>query len=267
MVRVHRSALSLSSIALLLASLPAFAVTVYDTAVLASNPTAYWTLADTSGTTAVNLTGNAAYNGTYVGGYTQNATGPFAGALATTFNGSTGHVQLPGIWGGTAEATVIAWFNQSGGGGFQAIVESTDTSFAHLQTNTGGGNVWYYTGGASSNLPIITPLYSNWRMAVITTANGIQREYLDGVVIGSNTITYSTIQPTPNNGLFIGRGFGGGRYFNGSIANVAIYDRALTPTEVTSLFNSSSSVPEPASALLALAGLSLAFWRKHRRSR
>lgn len=113
---------------------------------------------------AVNLTGNATYNGTYTGGYTQSAAGPFAGALATAFNGSAGYVQLLSIWGGTAEATVIAWFNQSGGGGFQAIVESSDPSFTHLQTNTGGNNEWYYTSGGST-LPIFTPLYNNWRMA------------------------------------------------------------------------------------------------------
>lgn len=56
---------------------------------------------------------------------------------------------------------------------------------------------------------------------MITTTNGSQSTYLDGVLIGANTVTDSTIQSTINNGLFIGRGFGGGGYFNGSIANAA----------------------------------------------
>lgn len=55
--------------------------------------------------------------------------------------------------------------------------------------------------------------------------------------------------------LFFGRHRYLGRYFNGLIDDIRIYDSPLSQSKVTELYNESSPVPEPSSLLLLGAGL------------
>jgi hypothetical protein len=85
--------------------------------------------------------------------------------------------------------------------------------------------------------------------------------YRNGVFQGTTNNTHTNVSQAclP---IWIGRGVGG-NYFNGSLDDIGIWNRALTPSEVTTLYQSTLSVnafseanvkvyPNPASELLQL---------------
>jgi hypothetical protein len=80
---------------------------------------------------------------------------------------------------------------------------------------------------------------SNWFHIVATFISGQQFVYINGVLVGSNTLAGTLA--TNTNGCSIGAygGFNGARayYYNGSIASVSVYNRALTPLEISQNFN------------------------------
>ena len=85
--------------------------------------------------------------------------------------------------------------------------------------------------------------------------------YLDGALVGSRT-SINTGLTNMNDGLVIGSyglaSAGGAYWTDGSIDDVAIWDRALNASEVTQLYTqsaSATSVPAPSSIPLFLIGL------------
>lgn len=231
----------------------------YDTAVLLSNPTAYWKLDDVTAT-AVDATGHG-HGGSYTGVYGLGFGGPFAGTGSVSLSGG-GYVELLGVWGGTPELTVEAWYLTDGAlptPDFQAIIEPTGASFVHLQLYSSGNNV-VYTDGSAAYLPILAEDAGVWHYVALTSSNGAQALYLDGALVGTATVSYGNISPTASGDLRIGAGYGGGRNFNGALSNVAIYDHALSGADVLAHYNASFATPEPATFVLIglpLAGLAL----------
>jgi hypothetical protein len=71
---------------------------------------------------------------------------------------------------------------------------------------------------------------------------------------------------TPGDGYFLGRHYdgvgGAGLFLDGTIDDVALYNRALSQTEI--LDHYSSAVPEPSTLVLLVAGLLAYAWRKRR---
>jgi hypothetical protein len=82
------------------------------------------------------------------------------------------------------------------------------------------------------------------------------RLYIDGVLIGetADTTTTSTVSTGP---LQMGWRYDYGRRLNGAIGDVRLYDRALTPSEVASMYYDPWALyrsPEPALAGTPAAG-------------
>lgn len=158
---------------------------------------------------------------------------------ALSFNGSDNYVSVSGTWGGASwtAATVEAWVNTNATtADFQAIVSSTAGDFIHLQLYS-SGNMSVYTNVGAIALPIVaqTPTGS-WRYIVLTTKSGESKVYVDNIQFGStNTTAYANI--TQATALRIGSGYGSARWFKGIIDEVRIYNRALTPDEITYSYN------------------------------
>ena len=64
--------------------------------------------------------------------------------------------------------------------------------------------------------------------------------YIDGVLKESQDITISSINPMPGTEFFIGTDEGKTNFWDGSIADVRVYNRALTSNEISGLYSSYS---------------------------
>jgi len=223
-------------------------------AILADAPFAYYRLSEPAGTAAYDSSGNAR-DGTYTGGVTRRTGGPLAGAgSAAGFDGVTGYVALPGTFGGSdwSEATVEAWVRPAvDTHDFMAVVESFETGFVHDHLHDSAGPYFYGDTG-SAQLAVLSPAPLNtWRHVVVVCKSGDSRLYVNGAVAGTSAMTFNSLVPV--SALQLGRGYLGGRFFNGSIAEVSIYRKALTSVQVASHYN---AVAQGAGSLLAPAGLS-----------
>ena len=208
---------------------PATPAERYAEAVLADAPIAYWQLDETSGTTAADSSGNG-NDGTYKGGTTLGQAGAFEGSLAPTF--ANGYVEIPGTWGGDPELTVEAWFNPSSTiNDWMAIISSLDESgFLHVQLHSYGDiAVYTNTGTIIMPIPSQAPL-NTWRHIAVVVQSGNSTTYVDGVPIGAHTMGFSVVNPVSM--IRIASGYGGGRFFPGSIDDVAIYDTALSQQQI-----------------------------------
>jgi hypothetical protein len=133
--------------------------------------------------------------------------------------------------------TIFSNFNQFNGGGWVTGISDSTTNV-----------IKFYLGSAT--LHSTTALTNGvWYCVTVTYDNGSPKIYINGSLdaSSSNTIVFST--PGNND---IGRLSSGGQYFNGNIAQVSIYNRALSAAEITQNYNalksryiSAPSIPTP----------------------
>lgn len=85
-------------------------------------------------------------------------------------------------------------------------------------------------------IPTTTNIGVGWHHVVmVISSSGVPSAYLDGSLVGTYAGT-NAIAPTTNM-TYIGGGMTTARYFNGSIDDTRIYSRALSGSEITSLYN------------------------------
>ena len=170
-------------------------------------------------------------NGTLVGG-TTFAAGKIGQAFS--FDGMDDYVSVPGTWGGS-EATVSAWVKETPTTTVQAIVSSTAFEFVHLQLFN-RGNIVAYTDAGVVFMPIVPQTSTcDYRLITFSVKSGDSRLYVNGELVGSSSLVFNTIIPTSN--LRIGSGYEGGRFFKGNIDDVEIFDRALSASEVQTIYS------------------------------
>ena len=228
----------------------------YDDAVLASAPEDFWPLTDTAGPQAHDLVGGAPTaadprpSATYAN-VTVGVTGPtgFADGTAASFGGSDSEITVPG-----------GYFTAAGGAGESVELWFTATKAGTLlSTGSGtGGNpptLWVNSSGClegSINGILLNPTTcgsvigdGKWHQADLTvsaveansTGTASQQAaalYLDGKVTASNDITPPTASAA---GYTADIGDGTKGDFDGSIADVSLYTRALTATDVTAHYD------------------------------
>lgn len=221
----------------------------YESAVMALNPIAYWPMNETNGTIAFDYAGTN--NGTYQGGFilgqtTLPATAGFGQTAAPLFDGFSGDVDIPS--GGanwnlniTGPMTVIEWLQCPAGGetidGFSTPLGHSDASY---RFDVAGDTAhWADPGGdIIDNNPLSN---QQWHQLVGIYDGANELFYVDGQLIGSAGAS------TPGGSLDdlnIGRAPDyGNRYFQGNIAQVAIYNYALSQSQVTNLYNSIEAPP------------------------
>jgi predicted alpha-1,2-mannosidase len=221
----------------------------YAFTVLTNHPLAYWPLAETNGSIALDFIGG--HNGTYLGGVTLGQQQlPAAGFVfpnyAATFDGTSGYVDVPGSpFDLTNAITVTAWVKVPAISDFSGIVGHSDDSWRLTVTGSGdpgaadGGN-----GDATSPTSIVGTL---WHMLAYTytgvsgTANNGSL-YVDGVIKAHDTV----LQP-PGSAYDVWIGgspdYGTSRLFAGGIAQVAIFTNSFSAAQVQALYRASLSTP------------------------
>lgn len=150
---------------------------------------------------------------------------------STILNTNTVSVE---VWFKTNATTQNGFWFEKGTVNTQYSLFQEGTSIAWRHNISGVGLTTLYTN--TVNMGITT---SSWFQIVGTYTSGSRIVYLNGIAKNSDTRT-GTISVN-NNGMSIGAygGYSGGRsyYYNGNIAIVKIYNKALTVNEIQQNYN------------------------------
>ena len=163
----------------------------------------------------------------------------YASNGAISYNGSSNYIR----WNNntaldTQTPTVEVWVktNSLNQNGFFFEKGAVNTQYALFQEGTAiqwrtYNNPSSYTTLSAASSYLST---SNWAHVVATYVSGSKKIYVNGVEVASDT---SSGTLATNSGMTIGEYNGGAYRYNGSIAVVKVYNKALTAAEVIQNFN------------------------------
>ena len=224
-----------SSVAILLCG-PVCAADRFVTAVVSTHPVAYYRLASTSGKSEVGATTYQASGGA------TSADPGIAGSHFVRLDGQDGYILTTQAGGVASAASIMAWVNLEG-------LPAEEHHFFYVAGESENGNdldlqfeldnvLRFYTasGGNLDFIPPLATLVHQWHMIVATvdTASRTRVIYWDGKLAASDNIggiaskrgTFSIGAST----VF------GGRFLKGGVAEVALWDRALTAREIAAIW-------------------------------
>jgi hypothetical protein len=200
----------------------------------------YWRLGETSGTVAADSKGTNP--GTYTGGFTLNQTGALTDpnkAVRLT-RASSGYVAVPdsaSLDVGDA-FSIVLWVKLASVGPDMDLFYK-GTGAPHIDLIGGGGTQIRFEKGDTASVASATVTAlgtTNWHMIVWAKNGTDNRFYLDGTAL-SPTITNQTIVNTASPLWFGQRGGGTPEFLDGTIDEYALFNRALTAQEVSTLYN------------------------------
>ncbi|QKR99856.1 LamG domain-containing protein [Sphingomonas sp. CL5.1] len=259
---------------LALAVTPAAAQT-YQQAVQATNPEAYFRLTDpAAGST------NGSYNTTYQGSVATGAGAPLAsdpGNTGAVFdgvnNGNPGMISTSLSGGVPGMGTILAWVNL-------AALPGTTGTFQYVAGESQGGNDFdlqfetdnalrFYTGGGENTAFTADPttLVGQWHLIAATYdstlgSNSFRDIYWDGALGAGYTGVVNGADKSSPFTIGYSSAFGG-REFDGSIDEVAVYNRALSASDISAIYaarlntGTVAGVPEPASWAMMIFGFGM----------
>lgn len=213
----------------------------YAIEVLSDSPVLYWKLDETSGTDADDVSGNG-YDGTYVAGYTQNQSPIVTSSVKSVLlNGSTGRVldgtAHPLVPTGSEAVTLECWchLTRTPAGSSNGIIylgSSAPNEFGvHCLAS---GNIRLFGNGGTYMDSTGGEVNINETHYIVATWNGSNsvKLWIDAVEIGEDTTTTPSYTGTY---VQVGGIRGGATLpFQGYIDEVAVYDYALTQTQIES---------------------------------
>jgi hypothetical protein len=174
---------------------------------------------------------------------------------AYSFDGQNDYISCSPLIG-IQEVTISVWLKKSGLGGhlvsqndwttaqnvsFGSAYEKSSNNFS-VGVNSGNCNFQ----GSQSSTSIFYNLDSNWHHRVVTINNlGLIRDYLDGQLINSSTISNFQWCNSTSAILKFGAWWNSDiQSWEGKIDDIGIWNRVLTQQEITNLYN--SSLPQTA---------------------
>lgn len=233
----------------------------YASQVLNSNPAGYWRLneAPNSATVQDSNSGSTKSHGTVQGKMTLGVAGPFAGGnSAAAFDGADDFISIPNedYFEAKGAITVEVWIKvASFTRTWQAIVAKGDNSWrlarygdtGRLSFDTDGLDVPYLAGNRNVN-------DNQWHHVVAVYDGEAKYIYIDGVLDAWTAARGNVVNSTYE--VRIGENAQAtGRYFNGAIDEVAIYQRALSLDEIRSHYSAGGGTSLRTKFNLAAAGL------------
>ena len=228
----------------------------YGDAVTNRAPIAYWRLNETSGTVAADFFG--VNNGAIGAGVTAGIAGPrspaFAGftstntAMQLNYTGDS-ILTMPALNLNTNTVTIMGWMNPTGiqadwtglvfcrGGGTTAGLNFSDGGLNELRYTWNGDRF-----GVSTGLSVPTNQWSFFAL-VVTPTNATVYVGANGAL---NSFTDSVSEPNQSfaSSLLVGLdSASGARLFKGGIDDVAVFNKALTFTQIQQLYISGIGCP------------------------
>lgn len=200
--------------------------------VIADNPTVYFKLDETTGTTATRNVGSN--NGTYTSGPVLNqASALFDGRSSVQFDGTNDYINVANVYEGTTNHTVEAFVYPTSFTNTRAIVSKySGTRGFSLEIVNSRARFVHRSGSGTFTVNGATTLVTNtWYhiVGVRDSAAGRLRVYVNGVEDGNIAINGAV--GTSTSAFVIGRKQTG-NYFSGRIDEVATYATALSPARI-----------------------------------
>jgi len=210
----------------------------YPALAIATQPAAFWPLDESAGPTAVDIMGshNASYSSS---GVTYGVAGP-VGTNVVTVNGSSGQISAPYSpdLNPSGPFTAEAWLNPA------SVTSSLICAFSsvHAASPRGGWLVYESTAGwefrtYNQNALVYavditggTPAVGTWNHVAVVWDGAKGYIYVNGVL--ANTSTVTNFVANSDSPLTIGSRSDSSYYWSGSVGDVAVYDRVLTPQEI-----------------------------------
>ncbi|MFA6077781.1 MAG: LamG domain-containing protein [Candidatus Paceibacterota bacterium] len=199
----------------------------------------YWPLNDGAGTKANDMSGNG-NTGTFMSTplWTSGKIGK-----ALSFNGSSSYIRVANSSSlNPINLTVSAWAKSATGtwNDYGFIVSKRNVYIIHPAQNLTSVNFYIYTTGwvavtCTPSVPI-----TNWNLYTLTWNGTNLTAYINGTQCNT-AVPGGIINTTDTNELNIGKDAGLSRYFNGSIDDVRIYSRALSASEIKTLYQFGSA--------------------------
>ncbi len=222
----------------------------YTTMVQADGAAHLWPLSDASSTAADTL---GSVPGHYLGAHALASSGPLdeQGGQGAAFDGSTSAVTVPGVSDapGVSPYTFELWVRPSAVDGVYRFPISQEETVAGQRQGTG---IWLSTaglgferwsGGVSSSITYAAGLAVGvWSQVVASYDGSTMRLFVNGVQIGSRATT-APISPV-SAPTAIGAGAGGhSGFFDGDLADVAIYPQAIARAHVAARYADATHPP------------------------
>jgi 6-phosphogluconolactonase (cycloisomerase 2 family) len=221
----------------------------------------YWRLGESSGATACDSTANHD-NGTYLGGVTLGIPGAIGGDIdtAASLDGSSGQISVPASSslnvGDTF--TIEAWVKRgtSKSGSNEVIASKQEGSLVLMFNEANQLTLRRSTYGEVATANVTTTDTTNWHYVVATKNGASVHLYIDGVDV-TGTVTNQTF--TNNNLPFAIGQSSSSAFLKGSVDEAALYNTALTPTQITQHYEAGSPIIGPmAGELTALSPTTVA---------
>jgi len=190
----------------------------------------WWNFDEGSGTSAADSTGNG-NTGALQNTPTWTTSGKINGAL--TFNGTNQEVDTASIAGITNTFTVAFWEKTSVTSG-QVIWQMGGSAVCKVDYS--GHNIGCTVQANTATTIAATAIDDgNWHHIAYVVNNTTQNLYVDGVSKATGTETPAGL---PNTSCFGGGNcWGTSSWFNGTIDDARVYNRALSASEVWRLYN------------------------------
>ncbi|HEX4816260.1 MAG TPA: polymorphic toxin-type HINT domain-containing protein [Nonomuraea sp.] len=213
---------------------------LYRSTVLDSDPMGYWRFGESFGSTAEDLgwIGDGHYNSDY----TLGRPGALSGTTDTAVGipaSQTDAINLPAgiIPRAGKSGSVEAWFQTTGTGNIITVQGTWAyiTNPLFQVTVTGRLSAAYHADSARLTSPAAVN-DGAWHHAVLTAAGDLQTLYLDGVAVASQQGEITQTRPEYSEYMDIGG-------VAGSVDEVAVYDRPLSPAEIGRHFAARAEAP------------------------
>ena len=215
--------------------------TGYRATVVADGPVSYWRLGETSGTVAADAVGVG--SGTYRNGVALGAPSLLTSDTANpaaTFDGVNDVVSVPSTsaLSPSSAVTVEAWVRPSklpAAGSFASLVTKAESY--SLQFN--GPQIEFTTTRSGTRRRVQAPvgtIVAGGTYHVVGTFDGTtQRLYVNGAQVASASISGAMTVNT--NSVTIGSWNGSSEFLAGTLDEVAVYAKVLTPTQIANHYN------------------------------
>jgi fibronectin type 3 domain-containing protein len=220
---------------------------------------------ESSGTTAGDTSGNGR-NATLVAGPTF-AAGKLGNALGFV-KASSQYATLPtGLVSTLTDFTISTWVKPTTLDTWARVFDfgTGTTNFMFLTTTNGGGKprlTFKVNGAADQVVDSSVALTANaWSHVAVTLSGNTMTLYVNGTAVGTNTNVTARPSQLGNTTLnYLGKSqFAADPYFNGSLDDFRIYNRALSVSEIGVLSTAQIGVPQNVTATPGSTQITLAW--------